>query len=1095
MKPKFLNSCILLLAIAACPQLASTARAVTFSVTPSAVSNTYNGTFTLQVTGLTNGETVVVQKFLDANANGVVDASDWLVQQFSLTDGQAGMAIGGIVNSNVPGDTDATAGQITAQLYFQNGDFMQNVAGQYAFKVSSPGGHFAPITNLFSVTNVPYAQKFTGNVVSNRTSTTLPNAMVLLFGPPRPGKNGPSGPPLAGALANNAGSYTIPAPPGTYMVVAFKGNYLSDFSMPPIVTLGSGQTLTTNLTLANATSSISGSLVDANNSGIGLPGIFLSANANNGLMGVGFTDSNGNFTLGVQSGTGQWGLSYDDTSLIVHGYVGLQNKTNVNAGQTNVTLAVSKATALFYGSVKDGQGTPLPGIDVYAYDNNNQLYQTDAYTDANGKYVAGVLGGLGGSDQWSLQISSDTSPTNYIFSQPAFAQNGGTNLSAGTAAQVKFTALLATNHITGWLKDNNGIPIAGVGVWANTTINGADYSQGGTSTDSNGNYWLNVANGTWTVGVSTCGDCSDGLPGGYLSPGNQSVGITNSNGTANFTALSANNHITGRLTDAITGQGIANVGIPAWATINGVQYMQYARTDSNGFYSNNLVNGTWSVNVNCGNCSDCLASSLYQCPNGQTVIIANNSQVVDFAAQPAAPLQITTSTLSPGTVGAFYSESLGATGGQPSYNWWLPGGTMSLPPGQSGDMSFSSDGTISGIPGTVGTFSFWVGVSDNASPPNVVNQMVSITITSDSSGPLQITTTTLPDGIVGGSYSPQLNASGGQSPYSWSLTPGSLALPGGLNLSNGGMFSGTPTSAPFGGTNYYFSVRVTDSRTNTVDQLFSLIIYPALTMSTSPLPTGTAGIAYSAQIQVSGGDSGIYNGFPYYFAGPGPGGFITSGSLPPGLNVSVGAITSSNAFLVISGTPTNSGTFPFTMGMYDNDLNWVQNNYSITIASSSLQVTTASLSNAAVGSAYTNQLQASGGTTPYTWTIANGSQPLPAALALSTSGLISGVPASSGTNIFIVRLTDHNALTVTRSLTLITDPKPVLSLPVWLASRFQMRLTGAANQTYTVQMATNLNSSNWITLFVTNNATTNSFLLADPGATNKQRFYRVKVGL
>jgi len=568
--------------------------------------------------------------------------------------------------------------------------------------------------------------------------------------------------------------------------------------------------------------------------------------------------------------------------------------------------------------------------------------------------------------------------------------------------------------------------------------------------------------------------------------------IAYSNGTTNFTALSANNHITGRLTSAITGQGIANVGIPAWATINGVQYMQYARTDGNGYYSNNVVNGTWSVNVNCGDCSDCMSSSLYQCPDGQTVIIANNNQVVNFAAQPAAPLQITTSDLPGGTVGTYYSESLGLTGGQPPYTWWLPGGTITLPPGQSGDMSFSSDGTISGTPSTAGTYPFWVGVYDGASPQNIVTQMVSITITGGSSGPLQITTTTLPDGIVGGFYSPQLNASGGQSPYSWSLTPGSLALPGGLHLSNGGSISGTPSNAPFGGTNYYFSVRVTDNVANTADQLLSLTIYPALIMSTSALPNGTAGIAYSAQILVSGGDAGIYNGYPYYF--PGPGGLITSGSLPPGLNVSVGAFTSSNAFFVISGTPTNSGTFPFTMGMYDGDANWVQNNYSITIASSSLQITTASLSNAAVGSAYAHQLQATGGTTPYTWTIANGSQPLPSALTLSTSGLISGVPASSGTNNFIVRLTDHNSLTVTRSLALITDPKPVLSLPVWLTNRFQMRLTGAANQTYSVQVSTNLVSANWFTLLTTN-LSASPALIQDNQATNKQRFYRVKVGL
>src|ERR1039458_9807034 len=77
----------------------------------------------------------------------------------------------------------------------------------------------------------------------------------------------------------------------------------------------------------------------------------------------------------------------------------------------------------------------------------------------------------------------------------------------------------------------------------------------------------------------------------------------------------------------------------------------------------------------------------------------------------------------------------------------------------------------------------------------------------------------VPDGIVGGTYNQQLNASGGQWPYSWSLTPGSLALPGGMNLSSGGIISGMPTNAPFGGTDYYFSVRVRDNVANTVDQL------------------------------------------------------------------------------------------------------------------------------------------------------------------------------------------------------------------------------------------------------------------------------------
>ncbi|HEX3889781.1 MAG TPA: hypothetical protein VHX90_02930, partial [Verrucomicrobiae bacterium] len=160
--------------------------AVTFTNTPAVVSNTYSGYITLQIGGLTNHETVVVQKFLDINTNNAVDAGDLLVQQFNLTDGSAGMVIGGVTNINVPGDTDTTAGQITAQLNFQNGDFSQNIIGKYLFKVSSATG---AATNSLTVTNFPFGQKITGNVTNNGVS--VPNAVVILFPPPRGGDHGP----------------------------------------------------------------------------------------------------------------------------------------------------------------------------------------------------------------------------------------------------------------------------------------------------------------------------------------------------------------------------------------------------------------------------------------------------------------------------------------------------------------------------------------------------------------------------------------------------------------------------------------------------------------------------------------------------------------------------------------------------------------------------------------------------------------------------------------------------------------------------------------------------------------------------------------
>ena len=229
--------------------------------------------------------------------------------------------------------------------------------------------------------------------------------------------------------------------------------------------------------MTNASSSISGKLVDANNQTVGLPGVMVLANGNDGLVAVTFTDTNGNFTARVTAGG--WNIKVDDTVLIVHGYLGLQNGTNVNAGATGVTLTVHKATALIYGSVKDNLGNPFVALDVCAYDNNN-LYQTEVYTDANGNYVVGVLG-LGTSDSWWVEANGDDLLTNYVFSQ----QNGNANINAGQAVLQNFTAVLATNYISGTVKDNFGNPIAGVGVSASANINGAGY-QNYADTDGNG---------------------------------------------------------------------------------------------------------------------------------------------------------------------------------------------------------------------------------------------------------------------------------------------------------------------------------------------------------------------------------------------------------------------------------------------------------------------------------------------------------------------------------------------------------------------------------------------------------------------------------
>ncbi len=149
----------------------------------------------------------------------------------------------------------------------------------------------------------------------------MPNAIILLFSAPRGGDHGP-GSPQHRLVANNSGSYTIQAPPGTYVPLAFKSNYVANFFTSPVLTLGSSQTITTNLTLTNATASISGRIVDNANNALGLPGLFVPAISDSGLITACFTDTNGNFTARVR--TGQWEINVNSGSLIVPGYVAYQ---------------------------------------------------------------------------------------------------------------------------------------------------------------------------------------------------------------------------------------------------------------------------------------------------------------------------------------------------------------------------------------------------------------------------------------------------------------------------------------------------------------------------------------------------------------------------------------------------------------------------------------------------------------------------------------------------------------------------------------------------------------------------------------------------
>jgi Putative Ig domain len=187
------------------------------------------------------------------------------------------------------------------------------------------------------------------------------------------------------------------------------------------------------------------------------------------------------------------------------------------------------------------------------------------------------------------------------------------------------------------------------------------------------------------------------------------------------------------------------------------------------------------------------------------------SPQVKPAPTPGTPLAITVSSLPSGTAQAAYSASLSASGGSAPYSWSVTMG--SLPPG----LALPSSGQITGTPTQAGSFSFTVQVIDSGSPAQSATQSLNLTVAPTGTS-IQVTTTSLAGGQVGSAYSVAVAASGGTTPYIWSLSAG--ALPNGLTLSDAGQISGTPTAAGPSS----FTIKVTDSSAQSATANLSLAI-------------------------------------------------------------------------------------------------------------------------------------------------------------------------------------------------------------------------------------------------------------------------------
>jgi len=175
------------------------------------------------------------------------------------------------------------------------------------------------------------------------------------------------------------------------------------------------------------------------------------------------------------------------------------------------------------------------------------------------------------------------------------------------------------------------------------------------------------------------------------------------------------------------------------------------------------------------------------------------STVLFLFPSPVLALSISPISLPSGQVGVYYLQALIASGTAP-YSWTFSG--LFPPPGLTYTISVdTATATISGTPTTAGSYNFLVTVTDNL--PSTINFSYTITIAAT---PITFTTTSLPQAKEGAAYSASITVSGGKSPYTYSLSGGTL--PSGLAL-NSNIISGTPDKGTAG--NYVFTIGVTDS--------------------------------------------------------------------------------------------------------------------------------------------------------------------------------------------------------------------------------------------------------------------------------------------
>jgi hypothetical protein len=355
------------------------------------------------------------------------------------------------------------------------------------------------------------------------------------------------------------------------------------------------------------------------------------------------------------------------------------------------------------------------------------------------------------------------------------------------------------------------------------------------------------------------------------------------------------------------------------------------------------------------------------------------------------PIRVGPDFIPSGINGVPYSVSFTATGGTLPYTFVAKQGLLTnvFPLG----LSLSSGGVLSGSP-VPGNQDFTIEATDSQGVKGTWDYTLVVTLSTISLFPTQ-----LPPATLRTPYLAPLSPSGGVAPYTFAVTGG--ALPSGMSISSGSL-AGTPQQAGL----FNFRITAYDSVGSAGSRDYQLQIQgQSISLGPGSLPNSVPSQPYSAQLTASGGTP------PYTFSSS------VANNWAVGWQVAANGMVTGNGpapgtildFIVVATDANGSaGTREFLINSQTNE--------------STIALSPVALPEGTSGTSYSASFTASGGTPPYTYSVASGI--LPDGTTLSSSGLLSGTLLYPISYMFVVRARDVNGITGTRGYVISVTPPP-----------------------------------------------------------------------